>query len=143
MISALTNQGLLRFEFHDGSVNSERFIDFMGDLIHDEQSKVFLIVDNLRAHKSRSVQNWLAAHNKEIELFYLPPYSPELNPDELINRDLKTELRTRPASSNRGTLRRLARDFMQKLQGMPQRVANYFRGSRLAYAGIQNGACTV
>jgi transposase len=124
MISALTNQGLLRFEFHDGSINSERFIEFMCDLIRDAQSKVFLIVGSLKAHKAMNVQEWLCAHNNEIELFYLPPYSPELNPDELVNRGLKSELRTRSASSNRGTLRSLAYDFMKALQGMPQRIMN-------------------
>lgn len=143
MISALTNQGLLRFEFHDGAINAERFIEFLCDLIHDAQSKVFLIVDNLKVHKAKKVQDWLRAHNNEIELFYLPPYSPELNPDELINRDLKTELRTRPASGSRGTLRSLAHEFMKVLQGMPQRIMNYFRGSHLAYAGEQVDACTV
>lgn len=134
MISALNNQGLLRFEFHDGAVNSERFIGFMSDLVHDAQAKVFLIADNLKAHKSKNVQEWLNEHRSRIELFYLPPYSPELNPDEFVNRDLKTELRRRPQSRSNGALRALANEFMHSLCGMPNRIMKYFCQPHLVYA---------
>lgn len=134
MISALTNQGLLRFDFVEAGMNSDAFIEFMRGLVNDSKSKVFFIVDNLRAHRSRKVQQWVQEHKNEIELFFLPPYSPEINPDELINRGLKTELRTRPAADNAGMLKGIAYRFMRRLCDTPQRVARAFAAPQVAYA---------
>jgi transposase len=136
MISAITNQGLVRFAFHDGAINTERFIEFLGALIEDTKRKVFLIVDNLRVHHARLVKEWLIGKEDKIEIFYLPPYSPEANPDEILNRDLKTELRTRPAAKNVDALKKIALDFMIKLQDMPKRVVRYFDSRHIAYAAL-------
>ena len=116
MISALSNQGLLRFGLHDSTINTERFIDFTADLMHDAACKVFLIVDNLPVHRADKVRHWLHDKSDRIKLFYLPPYSPQMNPDEWVNRDLKTELRTRPATSDRDTLKGIARCFHGNLE---------------------------
>ena len=88
MISAISNQGLLRFKIQDHAMNRESFIDFLEDLIEDEPRKIFLIVDYPRVHTSKQVPAWTEAHKDRIELFFLPPYSPELNPDEYVNRKL-------------------------------------------------------
>lgn len=82
MISSITNRGKLRFIVYRDAMNADLFIKFMGRLIKDTGRKVFLIVDNLRTHHSKLVKEWLNAHKDEIEVFYLPSYSPELNPDE-------------------------------------------------------------
>jgi len=134
MISAVTNKGLVRFEFHDGAINTDRFIAFLAALIQDAQRKVFMIVDNLRVHHAKLVKAWLMGKEEKIEIFYLPPYSPEANPDEILNRDLKTELRLRPAAQNADALKKIAKDFMEALSGMPQRVIRYFKCRHIAYA---------
>ena len=134
MISAITNQGLVRFEFHDGAINTERFIEFLAALVHDAKRKIFLIVDNLRVHHAKLVKAWLTGKEAQIEIFYLPPYSPETNPDEILNRDLKTELRLRPAAKNADELKKIAADFMERLANMPQRVIRYFKCRQIAYA---------
>ena len=136
MFSAITNQGLVRFAFHDGAINTERFIEFIELLIRDAQRKVFLIVDNLRVHHAKLVKEWLLDKKDKIEVFYLPPYSPEANPDEILNRDLKTELRTRPAAKNVDALKQIALRFMESLAGMPQRVIRYFKSRHIAYAAM-------
>src|SRR5919199_2089378 len=82
LISAVTNRGELRWMVVDGAVNAPTFIRFLERLIRDARGKVFLIVDRLKAHRARLVRDWLAAHRSEIEVHYLPSYSPELNPDE-------------------------------------------------------------
>ena len=133
-ISALTNQGLVRFACHDGTINAARFIDFMHALIDDAGAKVLLIVDNLRVHHAKVVQAWLAARTQHIEVFYLPPYTPEANPDELINRDLKTELRSKPAAKSVEALKRLVLDFMARLAATPGRIRRYFSNPNVAYA---------
>jgi transposase len=133
MISAITNQGMVRFSFHDGAINTDRFIEFLEALIQDAQRKVFLIVDNLRVHHAKLVKVWLSERENQIEVFYLPPYSPEANPDEILNRDLKTELRTRPAAKNVEALKQIAHDFMEMLRLTPQRVIRYFASRQIAY----------
>ena len=135
MLSALTNQGLVRFALYDGAVNTERFIEFLQALVAESAGrKVHLIVDNLRVHHAKRVQAWLDGKTHLIELHYLPPYSPEANPDELLNRDLKTELRSRPAAKDAHTLRAMALDFMHKLVSLPERVRRYFQSRCTAYA---------
>jgi transposase len=142
LISAVSNQGQLRFALYDAAVNAERFIDFMTALVHDTApAKVFLIVDRLPAHRAAKVHDWLSDKAERIELCYLPPYAPQLNPDEWLNRDLKTELRTRPATAERDALKRMACDFMHTLASLPQRVMGYFRHEHVAYASAEASYC--
>ncbi len=143
MISALNNQGLVRFAFHDGAINGERFIEFMQGLTEDVHCKVYLIVDNLRAHRSHKVQEWVEEHKEQIELVYLPPYSPQANPDEILNRDMKTELRLRPAAKDAESLKEMALSFMDMLKAVPGRVAGYFKNQHVMYAGIVHEQSTV
>ena len=134
MILPVTNQVLVRFRLHDGAINTERFIDFLQGLLDDTQNKVFLIVDNLRVHHAKQVRQWVDERKDQIELHYLPPYSPEANPDEWLNRDLKTELRLRPAALDKTGLKRMAEDFMRQLSSTPRRVARYFNSVSIRYA---------
>ena len=96
MISAVSNRGLMRFMLYEGALNADRFIAFLRRLSKDAGQKVFLIVDNLKVHHAAKVTTWVAAHAHEIELFYLPAYAPDHNPDEYLNNDLKQKLRQQP-----------------------------------------------
>ena len=102
MVSAIFNQGLLRFKVQDKSMDQFSFTEFLQSMIEDEAKKIFLIVDNLKAHKSKAVNAWAEAHKDRIELFFLPPYSPDLNPDEYVNRALKTDIRSRAPKAING-----------------------------------------
>jgi hypothetical protein len=82
VMSTVTNKGTMRWKIFDGALNSDILIDFLKRLVRDAGRKVYLILDNLRVHHSKPVKAWLAEHKHEIEVFYLPSYSPELNPDE-------------------------------------------------------------
>lgn len=137
MISGLSNQGQVRFALHEGSINAERFIAFLQALIDDTRPrKIFLIVDNLRVHHAQKVQDWLAEpeHHARIELFYLPSYAPEHNPDEWINRDLKTHLRQAAPVKNDSMLRTLAEQFMARLRQSSELVKTYFEHTYTRYA---------
>lgn len=89
IISTVTNKGQMRWKIFDGALNADILIDFLRRLIKGAHKKVFLILDNLRVHHSKPVKKWLAEHTDAIEVFYLPSYSPELNPDEMANADIK------------------------------------------------------
>lgn len=134
MISAMTNQGLVRFRLHDGAIDTEPFIDFLQGLIDDTQSKVFLIVDDLRVHHAKQVRQWVGEREDRIELHYLPPYSPEANPDEWLNRNLKTELRLRPSAVDKTALKKMAENFMKQLSLNPGRIVRYFNSASIRYA---------
>jgi transposase len=84
MISSITSQGKGRFMLYKENMTSQVLIKFMTRLVKGSERKVFLILDNLRVHHSKAVKAWLEDHEKEIAVFYLPSYLPELNPDEYL-----------------------------------------------------------
>lgn len=134
MISAITNKGEACFEIVEGTINSDRFIEFLGRLTREAQTKVFLIVDNLRVHHAKVVTEWVEENKEKIELFYLPPYAPESNPDEYLNNDFKFTLRKTPPSVDKKALLEKATNFMKFLQETPRHVAAYFRHPKVVYA---------
>lgn len=105
MISAINNQGLLRFMVYEQNMTARVLIKFMRRLINDAKRPVFLILDNLRVHHAKLVKAWLERHEDEIEVFYLPSYSPEHNPDEYVNCDLKTGIRSSSPARNQKFLK--------------------------------------
>jgi hypothetical protein len=112
-------------------------------MTQDIQCKVYLVVDNLRVHHARKVREWLDEHKNQIELVYLPPYSPQANPDEILNRAMKTELRLRPAAKDAKSLKEIAVGFMNALVKTPGRIARYFLSQHVAYAGVRCEESTV
>lgn len=134
MISVITNQGLVCFSFFQGAVDGDRFIVFLKDLIQDAQRKVFLVADNLRMHRAKRLAEWVAENAEKIELFYLPPYAPELNPDEYLNRYLKTTIRSGPIAKTAAALLEKARSCMKRIAAMSDRVRSYFKHEHVQYA---------
>ena len=134
LISSVTNQGKVRFMVYKSKMNSQTMIKFMERLIKDADKKIFLIVDNLKVHHSYIVKEWLEKHEDEIELFFLPSYSPELNPDEYLNCDLKEGVHTGVPARTKDELKKKAISHLRKLQKLPGRVKKYFRHPKIAYA---------
>jgi transposase len=134
LISTVTNQGKVRFMVYRDTMTAQTMIRFMRRLVKDVGRKVFLIVDNLRVHHSKLVREWLEEHRKQIEVFYLPAYSPELNPDEYLNCDLKVGVHTGVPATSKSELARKAIGHLRMLQKRPARVAKYFKHPKIAYA---------
>lgn len=134
MISAITNQGKVRFMLYRETMTSQVFIKFLLRLIKDAQCKVFLILDNHRVHHSKKVKEWLEQHQEQIELFYLPSYSPELNPDEYLNGNLKQKIRSGLPARSQTDLIKKTRSFMRTLQRRPLHVRGYFQHELVRYA---------
>ena len=134
MLSSISNRGKLRFMVYKGNMNSDVLIDFMRRLIYDIEKKVFLILDNLRVHHSKKVRKWLEKHKDRIEVFYLPPYSPEYNPDELLNADLKRAIGNRAMPKNEKELEHNIRSHMKTLQLNPKKLRSFFKGEFTSYA---------
>lgn len=134
MISTVTNQGKTRWMIIEENFGAERLIEFLEALIKDAERKVFLILDNLRAHHSKLVKAWLETRKDQIEIFYLPSYSPELNPDERLNASLKHAIGTTVPVKTKSKLKAAAESHMTGLANSPETVRAFFRDPRCKYA---------
>jgi len=134
LISSITNQGKVRFMIYDKTMNAQVFINFCQRLIKDADKKIFLILDNLRVHHSYVVKNWVQQNQEKIELFFLPSYSPELNPDEYLNCDLKAGVHSGAPARSKSDLKSKALSHLRMLQKKPGRVVKYFKHPKIVYA---------
>ena len=134
LISTVTNQGKVRFMVYEEKMNSETLIKFMKRLIKESPRKIFLVLDNLKVHHSYKVRDWLKKHKEQIEVFFLPSYSPELNPDEYLNCDLKIGVHSKTPVRTKEQLKNKAVSYLKKLQKLPEKVKKYFRHPKIAYA---------
>ena len=134
MISTLTNLGKLRFMIFEGALTAVIFLSFLQRLVRDAPRKVFLIVDNLRVHRARLVRAWIQANSDRIELFYLPPYAPEFNPDEFVNHDVKQAVARRRIPRDRAAMKASLRAYMRGLQRRPAKIRRFFHASTVRYA---------
>ena len=127
MISAISNRGELHFLLYSEAINSQRLIGFMEALIKTANGrKVYFILDNLRVHHSKLVSQWVDDHKDKIALFHLPPYSPEYNPDEYLNHDLKRTIGTQSMVQDIQELEANTSAFMGRLSHDPEHVKAYF-----------------
>ena len=133
-IAAVSNRGLMRFRLYEGALNVAIFIDFLKRLVKDAKQKVFLIVDNLRVHHAKAVMEWLAQHTDEIELFYLPAYAQEHNPDEYLNNDLRQTNKNKPRAKTHDDLVATTSSILKSIQRRPHRVKSYFHAKHVRYA---------
>ena len=117
-----------------GTLNAALFLTFLDRLLRNTTGKVFLIVDQLRAHKTPEV----AAHGDRLELLYLPRYAPELNADEYLNNDLKGKVNAAGLPNTKVELRSRIQEFMRKLLHLPQHVTNYLEHHSVQYAANMN-----
>jgi transposase len=134
MISTVTNHGKTSWMIIDGNFNHERLIEFLKALIKQTGRKVFLVLDNLGVHHCKPVKTWLSEHIEQIEVFYLPSYSPELNPDERLNGDLKHAIATRVPCRSKDKLLQAATNHMTAIEKNPERIKSFFKDPKIAYA---------
>ena len=134
LISAVTNRGEVRWMVLDGAIKAPDLLRFLARLVREADGKVFLILDRLPVHRSAKVRAWLVGREAEIEVFYLPGYSPELNPDEGINGDLKQAVTRQEPARSKAQLKRAVVGHMRKLSKLPDRVRSFFGHRTFRYA---------
>lgn len=133
MISTITNRGKLRFMVFKNRFTSEVFIDFLKRLVKGVKQKIFIIVDGHPVHKSKKVKTWLEENKRHIEMFLLPAYSPELNPDEYLNQDIKQYSRKRRPKNQKELVENL-RSYLKSNQKNPEKIKNFFKAEKVKYA---------
>jgi len=137
MSSAIGNDGSLRFMLFDGNFNQFVFIDFLERLIkHHPNRKIFLIVDGHPSHRSKLVKQWVAEHEERIELHFLPAYSPQLNPVELLNHDVKANAVGRQRARNLVQLKENVTAYLLGRQDQPHIIKRFFTHRETAYAAL-------
>jgi transposase len=134
MVSAITNKGKVFWKLHEGSIDSEKFKDFAERLVHGKKRKTFLVLDNAKTHHSKILAEWAERNAQRIELFCLPAYSPDLNPGEHLNADLKYGVGSKTPRKTREALQEAAEDHMNMLRCTPQRIVSHFLDPAIKYA---------
>ena len=133
LISAVTTRGGLRFAVYDGNLNGGVFIDFCRRLLHDAPGPVFLVLDGHPVHRSNAVREFAEATNGRLRLFFLPGYSPELNPDEWVWKNIKHDRLGRSGVDSVADLKSKALAALHRLQKLPHLVQSFFRDLNLRY----------
>ena len=134
MISAISNKGHLQFMLLDGRFNGDVFISFLKRMIKYSKEKIYFITDGHPAHKTKKLNEWLEENKNRIEIFFLPPYSPELNPQEYVNQDVKTNIIGKRRPINKAQMRTNVEDFMHRRKNDRKQVQKYFHVSHVRYA---------
>ena len=132
--ATVTNQGKTRWMIIEEAFDGEKLIEFLQALIKDAGNIVFLILDNLRVHHSKLVKTWVPERQEQIELLYLPSYSPQFNSEERHNADLKQEMGKRVPMRTKAKLRDAANDHKAMLEQNPKRVMSNFQDRHVQYA---------
>lgn len=136
MISALTNRGRLAFMLFEGGFIVPVFMRFLRRLVRLAKRKVFLVLDRHSVHKAKLVSRWVEANEKSIKLIFLPAYSPELNPDELLNQDVKSNAVGRRRARDRAELKANLRAYLKSTQRRPDVVQSFFFEDHVLYAAV-------
>jgi transposase len=134
MISTITNRGRLYFMVFKERFTARVFLRFLKRLRRQVGRKVILIVDEHPVHKAGDTTRWLKKQEKNLQMYFLPPYSPELNPDELLNQDVKTNAVGRRRAIDQADLVANVRGYLRSTQKMPHVVRSYFQEEHVRYA---------
>lgn len=134
-IASVTNQGKVRFMLYDERFTTPVMIRFLTRLRSDHHTPIFLILDNHPVHHAKALKNWVKEQDGKLRLFYLPSYSPDLNPAEYLNCDVKYGVHSKAPTLNKAQLAQRALSHLRKLQKLPSRVQSYFEHPSIAYAG--------
>jgi transposase len=134
VISTITNRGTLRFMVFKKEFNAKVFIRFLRRLIKDVEKPVYLVLDRHSVHKSREVKKWLESRGNRIRMFFLPSYSPDLNPDEMLNNDVKSNAVGRRRARDINDMMKDVRGYLKGTQKRPDIVRNYFKKDTVRYA---------
>jgi transposase len=133
MISAITSKGKMKFMTYSGKMKAAVFCEFLKRLIHNAPTKIFLILDGHPVHRSSQVRKFIQSTKEKLRLFYLPPYSPELNPDELVWNNVKSKI-GRSTIKGPDDFQEKVRYYLRSLQCNPEKISGFFQEPNLRYA---------
>ena len=136
MLAAISPQGFMNWMVFEDNFTSQKFILFLGRMMRQINQKIFLVVDNHRVHHSAKVKAYVEKHKNRIQLFYLPPYCPDMNPQELVNQDVKANANNFRVLRNLQDLTINVRSYLTHIQFDPFKIQNFFQKKEVAYAAL-------
>jgi transposase len=136
LISTVTGRGRLAFMVFRERFAAPVMIRFLRRLLRQVDRTIFLILDSHPVHLSKAVDRWVAKQKGRIQLFFLPGYSPDLNPDEYLNQDVKTNAVGRQRPEDRPQMVRQIRSYLRSTQRRPEKVKSYFKHESVRYAAL-------
>ena len=136
MLSAVTAEGVLHFSIEEGKINSDRYIKFLKQLLRGRIKPIILIVDNVSFHHSKKVRDFVRSHRKQIRVYFLPSYSPEMNPDEQVWGDIKSKKVGRKTAKTKHELREKIYSAFRRLQRNTEKVKSFFQLTDTRYAEL-------
>lgn len=136
MLAAISPQGFMNWMVFEDNFTSKKCIEFLGRLIRQIKQKIFLILDNHRVHHSKKVKAYVERHKDKLELFYLPSYCPDMNPQELVNQDVKANSNNFRVLKSVKDLTINVRSYLTQIQFNGIKIQNYFKKKEVAYATI-------
>ena len=134
VLSTITNRGRLAFMVFRETFTERVYLRFLRRLLRHTRRGLFLIVDRHPVHRARKVQRWLEVHRERIRMFFLPGYSPDLNPDEFLNQDVKTNALGRQRPRDEREMLTSVRSYLRSTQRQPDIVRSYFQAASVQYA---------
>lgn len=136
LIASVTPEGDLFYDLFSGTLNANKFLDYLKQLIASTRKKIFLVIDRHPAHTAGSVQAWVDEHPDEIQLVWLPRYSPEYNPEEFLNNDVKASLKNMPLPEDTPAFADTIRKIIDRIAGLPERIQGYIRQAKLELSSL-------
>lgn len=134
LIASVTPEGELTYDLFPGTLTADKFIEYLEQLIASTDKKVFLVIDRHPAHTAGAVDEWADDHADEIDITWLPRYSPEYNPEEFLNNDLKASLKSEPLPEDTPAFVETIRKILDEIARLPDRIKGYFHKSKLELA---------
>jgi len=134
VLAAISPQGFMNWMVFEENCTAHKFIEFLRRLIRQVKQKVFLIVDNCKVHHAKKVKDYVEKHKEKLQLFFLPPYCPEMNPQELVNQDVKANANNFRALMKLEDLTINVRYYLTKIQFNSFKIMHFFRKKEVLYA---------
>ena len=135
LISAITSKGKMRFMIKEkGGVNAGVFIEFLKRLMVGATRPIYLIVDRGPAHRAKKTKAFVETLGGKLKLFFLPPYSPDRNPDELVWKHLKADTVGKMVTTSKDDFKKKVVASMRSLQKRPEKISAFYQKPSLKYA---------
>ena len=136
VLSVITADGRLRYSIEAHSINSERYIAFLQQVLRGRTRPLILIADNVSFHRSAAVRQFVRAHRTQIRMFFFPTHSPELNPDEQVWNEIKRRKLGKQPIKTKPDLKKRLYSALKSLQHKAEKIRSFFKLPDTEYAAI-------
>jgi transposase len=134
VMSVITVEGEMRYSVKDGNINGEAFVEFLKHLIQDRKRPLILLVDHATFHGSKLVRDFVSAHRTKLRIFFLPKRAPEMNPDEQVWNEIKTNRIGKQPVKDKKDLKKRLYSALGSLQKKTKRILSFFQLPDTRYA---------